>query len=274
MLGYVEIRFGQSTSASYPKVLRAAQQFSGFREASQDAPYNSVRVEAPQLSAEYKHLRRLWDGISGWKSAEFLIDGRPGAFHDLYTLVRYVECADKREVSPQPRPLLREVPCGRPRLGLPLSLRHRARADHPPLQLRNATHRLVGLRRLRRRRALRHPQGAHPRGASEGGRSCGALVLPAVRLPARVRRGGLPAGCDRPLVLERVGDRVRGPCGWLPRSRNVQLGSGPWPNAPWPNAGSRLSKTPSTDTFRKSVSTTSAASTRSCRRFVRSSSCR
>ncbi len=102
MLGYVEIRFGQSTSASYAKVLRAAQQFSGFQEASQDAPYNSVRVESPQLSAEYKHLRRLWDGISGWRSAEFLIDGRPGAFHDLYTLVRYVECADKREVSPQP----------------------------------------------------------------------------------------------------------------------------------------------------------------------------
>ena len=102
MLGYVEIRFGHSTSASYPKALRAAQQFGGFQEASQDVPYNSVRVEAPQLSAEYKHLRRLWDGISGWKSAEFLIDGRPGAFHDLYTLVRYVECADKREVSPQP----------------------------------------------------------------------------------------------------------------------------------------------------------------------------
>ena len=102
MLGYVEIRFGHSTSASYPKALRAAQQFSGFQEASQDVPYNSVRVEAPQLSAEYKHLRRLWDGVSGWKSAEFLIDGRPGAFHDLYTLVRYVECADKREVSPQP----------------------------------------------------------------------------------------------------------------------------------------------------------------------------
>ncbi len=102
MLGYVEIRFGRSTSASYPKALRAAQQFSGFQEATEDKPYNSVRVEAPQLSAEYKHLRRLWDGVSGWKSAEFLIDGRPGAFHDLYTLVRYVECADKREVSPQP----------------------------------------------------------------------------------------------------------------------------------------------------------------------------
>ena len=66
------------------------------------APYNSVRVEASQLSAEYKHLRRLWDAVSGWKTAEFLIDGRPSEFHDLYTLVRYVECADKRDVSPQP----------------------------------------------------------------------------------------------------------------------------------------------------------------------------
>jgi AAA+ superfamily predicted ATPase len=102
MLGYVEIRFGHSTSASYPKALRAAQQFSGFHEASQDEPYSSVRVEASQLSAEYKHLRRLWDAISGWKSAEFLIDGRPGEFHDLYTLVRYVECAERRDVSPQP----------------------------------------------------------------------------------------------------------------------------------------------------------------------------
>jgi len=103
MLGYVEIRFGQSTSASYSKAIRTAQQFSGFQEAGQHGAFNSVRVEAPQLSAEYKHLRRLWDAVSGWKTAEFLIDGRPGEFHDLYTLVRYVECADKRDVSPEPR---------------------------------------------------------------------------------------------------------------------------------------------------------------------------
>ena len=102
MLGYVEIRFGHSTSASYPKAMRAAKQFSGFREASQDEPYSSVRVEASQLPAEYKHLRRLWDAVSGWKTAEFLVDGRPSEFHDLYTLVRYMECADKRDVSPQP----------------------------------------------------------------------------------------------------------------------------------------------------------------------------
>ena len=102
MLGYVEIRFGHSTSAGYPKALRAAQRFSGFQEPSKDAPYSAVRVEATQLSAEYKHLRRLWDAVSGWKSAEFLVDGRPSEFHDLYTLVRYVECADKREVSPDP----------------------------------------------------------------------------------------------------------------------------------------------------------------------------
>jgi len=102
MLGYVEIRFDHSTSASYPKALRTAKQFGGFREAGQDAPYSSVRVEAAQLSAEYKHLRRLWDAVSAWKSAEFLIDGRPGEFHDLYTLVQYVECADRRDVSPQP----------------------------------------------------------------------------------------------------------------------------------------------------------------------------
>ncbi len=102
MLGYVEIRFGHSTSASYPKALRAAQQFSGFKRRRPDEPYSSVRVEASQLSAEYKHLRRLWDAVSGWKTAEFLVDGRPSEFHDLYTLVRYVECADKREVSPQP----------------------------------------------------------------------------------------------------------------------------------------------------------------------------
>jgi hypothetical protein len=102
MLGYVEIRFGHSTSASYPKALRTAQQFAGFRDATADAPYSSVRVEASQLSAEYKHLRRLWDAVSGWKSAEFLVDGRPAEFHDLYTLVRYVECAERRDVSPQP----------------------------------------------------------------------------------------------------------------------------------------------------------------------------
>jgi AAA+ superfamily predicted ATPase len=102
MLGYVEIRFGHSTSASYPKAIRTAQQFGGFQEAGPDSPYSSVRVEASELSAEYKHLHRLWDAVSGWRSAEFLIDGRPGAFHDLYTLVRYVECADKRQVSPQP----------------------------------------------------------------------------------------------------------------------------------------------------------------------------
>ena len=102
MLGYVEIRFGHSTSASYSKALRAAQQFGGFQEANPDQPYNSVRVEASQLSAEYKHLRRLWDAVSGWKTAEFLVDGRPSEFHDLYTLVRYAECADKRDVSPQP----------------------------------------------------------------------------------------------------------------------------------------------------------------------------
>jgi len=102
MLGYVEIRFGNSTSASYPKALRSAQQFGGFKEANQDAPYSSVRVEASHLSAEYKHLRRLWDEVSGWKSAEFLVDGRPAEFRDLYTLVQYVECADRREVSPQP----------------------------------------------------------------------------------------------------------------------------------------------------------------------------
>lgn len=102
MLGYVEIRFGHSTSASYTKALRAAQQFSGFQAASEDEPCNSVRVEASQLSAEYKHLRRLWDAVSGWKTAEFLVDGRPSEFHDLYTLVRYVECAEKRDVSPQP----------------------------------------------------------------------------------------------------------------------------------------------------------------------------
>jgi len=102
MLGHVEIRFGHSTSASYPKALRTAQQFSGYREAGPDTPYSSVRVEATELSAEYKHLRRLWDVVAGWKSSEFLVDGRPGEFHDLYTLVQYVECADRRDVSPQP----------------------------------------------------------------------------------------------------------------------------------------------------------------------------
>jgi AAA+ superfamily predicted ATPase len=102
MLGYVEIRFGHSTSASYPKALRTAQQFSGFEAASKGLAYNSVRVEASELSAEYKHLHRLWESVSGWKSSEFLIDGRAAEFRDLYTVVRYVECADKRDVAPEP----------------------------------------------------------------------------------------------------------------------------------------------------------------------------
>jgi AAA+ superfamily predicted ATPase len=98
----VEIRFGRSSSQSYPKAVAAAKRFPSFTEATDERPYSSVRVEATEYATLGTRLQRLWDMVAGWKSAEYLVDGAAADPRDMHRLKKYVECAAKKSIAPKP----------------------------------------------------------------------------------------------------------------------------------------------------------------------------
>jgi hypothetical protein len=64
----VEIRFGKSTSKSYPKALTLIKKFSNVAIATDDCQENSVTLYEKEFIEKQRRVTDLWALVSNWSS--------------------------------------------------------------------------------------------------------------------------------------------------------------------------------------------------------------
>jgi transitional endoplasmic reticulum ATPase len=88
----VEIRFGKSTSKSYPKALTLIKKFSNVAVATDDCQENSVMLSEKEFIEKQRRVTDLWALVSNWKSTRVLVNGESVEFADLEQFSNVLRC--------------------------------------------------------------------------------------------------------------------------------------------------------------------------------------
>jgi hypothetical protein len=95
----LEIRFGKSTSKSYPEAIRLLKKFSNAVLASDDDQDSAVTISQDEFIEKHRKVNELWGLVANWKSSRLLVNGEPAEFADLNTYSTVFACYEKYKAA-------------------------------------------------------------------------------------------------------------------------------------------------------------------------------
>jgi len=94
-----EIKFKESSSKNFEKILKLCNFFNDFEKAENKKELYKLTLDAKSFNKNYERISSILELIRNWKSAELYANDEKITFADIYTYREIVNCAKSRESS-------------------------------------------------------------------------------------------------------------------------------------------------------------------------------